>query len=406
MKDIRGIMREKRICVVMPTYNHSGTLRDILNRILQFTTSVIVIDDGSTDETAKVLGLFENITVITFRKNRGKGIALLEGFKQALRLGYRYAITIDSDGQHFPEDLPVFTEQVRLHPETIIIGARNMLQEGIPGKSSFGNKFSNFWMKVTTGFSLDDTQSGYRLYPLSLFEKTEFYTAKYEFEVEALVRAAWSGYSIANAPIRVYYAPVKERISHFRPFTDFFRISVLNTFLVILALIFFRPGMFYRRIKEKGIRYFYRHYLLEGTESARIIAISVGFGVFMGIVPIWGWQMAAAFAIASATGLNRMLVLIASNISIPPMIPFILFGSYAMGALLLGRKLKWTGPSDITMEVVKAELLQYILGSLALALLAGTISGLLTFALVKLKRKAADSQKTADSETPKTDLHI
>jgi len=386
-------MAGKRVCVIVPTYNNAGTLKDVLNRISQFTSSIIVINDGSTDTTAEVLKQFENITIRSFKKNKGKGAALKSGFSLAKEQGYRYAITIDSDGQHFPEDIPLFVEKLATAPDTIIIGSRNMEQEDIPGKSSFGNKFSNFWINVTTGFSLKDTQSGYRLYPLSIFDQIHFYSTKYEFEVEVLTRAAWAGYKIENIPVKVYYAPDELRVSHYRPFMDFFRISLLNTILIILAFLFYRPRLFYRKIKKKGVQYFFRNYILEGTDSTHIIALSIGFGVFMGIVPVWGWQMAIAFAIASATGLNRALVLIASNISIPPMIPFILFGSYAMGGWLLGRDLSWIAPADITLELVKIELTQYIIGSMALALAAGIVSGFLTFIVVKIIRRIKTRKK-------------
>ena len=391
--DFRNIMAGKRVCVIVPTYNNAGTLKDVLNRISQFTSSIIVINDGSTDTTAEVLKQFENITIRSFKKNKGKGAALKSGFSLAKEQGYRYAITIDSDGQHFPEDIPLFVEKLATAPDTIIIGSRNMEQEDIPGKSSFGNKFSNFWINVTTGFSLKDTQSGYRLYPLSIFDQIHFYSTKYEFEVEVLTRAAWAGYKIENIPVKVYYAPDELRVSHYRPFMDFFRISLLNTILIILAFLFYRPRLFYRKIKKKGVQYFFRNYILEGTDSTHIIALSIGFGVFMGIVPVWGWQMAIAFAIASATGLNRALVLIASNISIPPMIPFILFGSYAMGGWLLGRDLSWIAPADITLELVKIELTQYIIGSMALALAAGIVSGFLTFIVVKIIRRIKTRKK-------------
>ncbi len=391
--DIKDILVEKQVCIIVPTYNNAGTLEDIINRIFRFSSSIIVIDDGSTDNTAEVLEQFKNISIISFQKNKGKGMALRSGFELALKQGYLYAITIDSDGQHFPEDIPIFAEKLVTAPDTILIGSRNMEQEGIPGKSSFGNKFSNFWINVTTGFSLKDTQSGFRLYPLSIFDQIHFYSTKYEFEVEVLTRAAWAGYKIENIPVKVYYAPYGQRVSHYRPFADFFRISILNTVLVALALLFYRPRLFYRKIKKRGSQYFFRNYILEGTDSTHIIALSIGFGVFMGIVPIWGWQMVVAFAIASATGLNRALVLIASNISIPPMIPFILFGSYATGGWLMGRNLKWTAPADITLDLVKTELAQYIIGSMALALVAGIISGFLTFVLVKIIRRIKTRKK-------------
>ncbi|HQI04615.1 MAG TPA: glycosyltransferase family 2 protein, partial [bacterium] len=158
--------RELKCCVIIPTYNNSGTLSSIISGVLKFTDSVIVVNDGSTDGTSDILKQFQDITVVTHEVNKGKGIALRTGFKKAVELDLDYAVTIDSDGQHNPEDLPNFIEKIEKEPGSLIVGARNMEQSTVPGKSSFGHKFSNFWYKVETGKDLPDTQSGYRLYPV------------------------------------------------------------------------------------------------------------------------------------------------------------------------------------------------------------------------------------------------
>src|SRR6476620_12271402 len=124
-------------------------------------------------------------------------MALRAGFKKSVELGFHYAITIDSDGQHYPHDIPVFLNELEQNGEALLIGSRNMVQAGIPKKSSFGNKFSNFWFWVETGIRLDDTQSGYRLYPLQHIPK-KFYTRKFEFEIEVIVRTAWKGIPVKN----------------------------------------------------------------------------------------------------------------------------------------------------------------------------------------------------------------
>jgi len=184
-------------------------------------------------------------------KNKGKGYALRQGFKRAIELGYSYAITIDSDGQHFAADLPAFLGKLEEHPCAIMIGARNMEQSSVPGKSSFGNKFSNFWFWVETGKKMPDTQSGYRLYPIKALQHISFFTRKYEFEIEVLVRAAWAGIDVISVPVKVYYPAKEERISHFRPFKDFSRISVLNTVLVLITFLYIKPRDLFRSIKKK-----------------------------------------------------------------------------------------------------------------------------------------------------------
>ena len=232
----------------MPTYNNDGTLRDVVERVLQFCPDVIVVNDGCTDTSAAILSSFgEKITIVDYGNNCGKGYALKQGFKKALELGFDYAITIDSDGQHFPEDIPLFIKALEQHPNSLIVGSRNLNQENMPEKNTFANKFSNFWFKIQTGVNLPDTQTGYRLYPLKNLSNLWFLTSRYEAELELLVTAAWRGIDLIPIKINVFYPKAEERVSHFRPFWDFFRISVLNTFLCIFAVVYGLPSRLIRR---------------------------------------------------------------------------------------------------------------------------------------------------------------
>ncbi|HTJ51702.1 MAG TPA: glycosyltransferase family 2 protein [Cyclobacteriaceae bacterium] len=243
--------RQVKACVLVPTYNNHRTLKHVLDSILEYTDDVVLVNDGSTDSTAEILSAYSTIHVVSYPKNVGKGWALRQGFKKALELGYDYAVTIDSDGQHFAEDLPKFLETIEQTPGVLTIGARNMEQSSVPGKSSFGNKFSNFWYWVETGLKLPDTQSGYRLYPIYLMKDMKFITHKFEFEIEVIVRAAWRNIVVIPVPVKVYYAGKENRVSHFRPFKDFSRISVLNTVLVTIALLYIKPREIYRGLKKK-----------------------------------------------------------------------------------------------------------------------------------------------------------
>lgn len=250
--DLREMFKKQNVCVLIPTYNNEQTLAIVLQSVLAYTDQVIVVNDGSTDSTTVVLQKFSHVELVSYSQNKGKGFALRTGFQRALKSGYSYAITIDSDGQHFAEDLGKFLVKLENHPSAIIVGARNMEQASVPGKSSFGNKFSNFWFWVETGIKMKDTQSGYRLYPVKLMEDMQFLTNKFEFEIEVLVTSAWRGIEITEVPVRVYYAEKENRISHFRPFEDFTRITILNTFLVIIAFFYIKPRDFFRGIKKKN----------------------------------------------------------------------------------------------------------------------------------------------------------
>ena len=173
------LFTELKVCVLIPTYNNSATLASVINGVLQYTSHVIVINDGSTDNTSEILKDFTSIYIGSYTPNRGKGIALITGIRKAAELGYNYAITIDSDGQHYPEDLLKFLEKIKDEPGSLIVGARNLQQENMPGKNTFANRFSNFWFWAETGIRLPDTQSGYRLYPIQKLAKKKYITGRY-----------------------------------------------------------------------------------------------------------------------------------------------------------------------------------------------------------------------------------
>ena len=374
-------------------------MRAVVNDVLQYTSNIVIINDGSVDETAQILTQFPGLSVVSFPKNEGKGMALRAGFEFAIKKGYDYAITIDSDGQHFASDLPLFLAKLDTEKNAIIIGARNLHQENMPGKNTFANKFSNFWFYVDTGIKAPDTQSGYRLYPLHVMKDMRFYGRKYEFEVEVLVRCAWKGIGIKWITVNVYYPPPEKRISHFRPGPDFSRISVLNTILFLIAILYIKPRDFIIHIsKFENIKGSLRKHLYNKDESNTKKAASIGFGVFMGIVPIWGFQMAVALALAALFRLNKALTLIASNISIPPMIPLIVFLSFLLGRFWVGSNAVYMMFSrHITMEAWKLNIEQYIYGSMTLAVIAGIAAYVITYFILesagKVKSKARQAGK-------------
>lgn len=241
-------------CVLIPSYNNGFTLRRVIEDVLKFTSNVVVVNDGSTDSTAQILKGYKQIKVITVAKNKGKGNALTTGFKVAEKLGYEYAISMDSDGQHFPDDLEVFINALEARssddPDLLIVGARKMDDPSVPDKSSVGNKFSTFWFWVETGIKLSDTQCGYRLYPLKTVNSLNLYTSKFELEIEVLVKSAWKGVEVKNLPVKVLYDPL-ERVTHFRPFRDVTRITLLNIGFVAAGFFYILPRNILRRFRKK-----------------------------------------------------------------------------------------------------------------------------------------------------------
>ena len=246
---MQNVFSNLKLCVVIPTYNNEKTLASVVENALEYCPAVMVVNDGSTDSTPLILNqLGEGVIKIQYTPNRGKGYAMRQAFRLALSAGYDYVLTMDADGQHLATDLPKFAEAVRQHPDTLIVGSRGMVQENMPKKNTFANRFSNFWFCLQTARKLPDTQSGYRVYPLKKMGKMHWFSTRYETELEILVRSAWRGISILPIPIEVYYPPQKERVSHFRPRADFFRISVLNTIFCLVAIVYGYPAMLFHKI--------------------------------------------------------------------------------------------------------------------------------------------------------------
>ena len=242
---------EKRLCVIIPTYNNAGTILQVVQSVMAYCNQLIVVDDGCTDGTSDILNtLPQSVTVVSYHPNKGKGHALVAGFKKAMDMGFSHAITIDADGQHFADDIPLLIIETEKSPSSIIVGCRNLTEENMPRQNTFANRFSNFWFRLQTGVNLSDTQSGYRLYPLASLRGLSLITSRYEAELELLVFASWAGVQIKSVPVKVYYPPAEERVSHFRPIYDFVRISILNTILCVAALFYGYPRRLARSMKR------------------------------------------------------------------------------------------------------------------------------------------------------------
>ncbi len=390
-----------KLCIIIPTYNNAGTIVKVITDVQKYTNNIIVVNDGSTDNTQQLISAIKGIEIVSYQKNKGKGYALQQGFKFALSKAFDFAITIDSDGQHFAEDIPTFINKLEENKNVLLIGARNMSQDGIPGKSSFGNKFSNFWFKIETGKSMPDTQSGYRLYPIHRYKKMLFFTRKYEFEIEIIVRSAWKGIDIKSVPVKIYYSPPEERISHFRPFKDFTRISILNTVLVFIAFVYVKPVMFVKYLFTNNPIKIVKEQISKHNDSNFKLASAIAFGLFMGIFPVWGFQMILAATVAHFLKLNKIIVLVFSNISIAPMVPVIIYLSYQTGGIVLGNTNDLlSGEKIIALKntIINGEfftagneigysIYQYLIGSVAFGLVLGIFVGFISLILLNIFRK-------------------
>lgn len=250
-------VEENEVCAVIPTYQNAKTLLKVVADVHRVVDTVFVVDDGSNDGTATLLdkatGNERPEKVLTHPKNCGKGAALKTGLTYARQQGFRYAVTVDADGQHRANDIPALLKAVEEEPDALAIGSRGLQHENMPAKSTFANRFSNFWFALQTLQRLPDTQSGLRVYPLRHLHGLRWMSARYEAELTLLVFSAWAGVKLLPVPVSVYYPPRDQRVTHFRPGRDFTRISVLNTLLCFLMVVYGWPRIFFRQI-ARGVK--------------------------------------------------------------------------------------------------------------------------------------------------------
>lgn len=254
-------VEENEVCAVIPTYQNAKTLLKVVADVHRVVDTVFVVDDGSNDGTAALLdkatGNERPEKVLTHPKNCGKGAALKTGLTYARQQGFRYAVTVDADGQHRADDIPALLKAVEEEPDALAIGSRGLQHENMPAKSTFANRFSNFWFALQTLQRLPDTQSGLRVYPLRRLHGLRWMSARYEAELTLLVFSAWAGVKLLPVPVSVYYPPRDQRVTHFRPGRDFTRISVLNTLLCFLMVVYGWPRIFCRQI-TRGVKGVFR----------------------------------------------------------------------------------------------------------------------------------------------------
>jgi len=378
--------------VTIPVYNHAATLRQVVQGCLRHHDRVLVVDDGSSVAVGDLIADLP-VELVRHEHNQGKGAALLTAARWGLEHGYTHMVCLDADGQHDPADLPGFIATMKEDPFAVVVGHRDFDQQSIPGSSRFGRQFSNFWLRLQTGIRLKDVQSGFRAYPLVMFRHLTFWTRRYNFEVEVLVRAAWAGLPLRDIDIAVYYPPAGERISHFRKFMDNWRLTLLNTHLTLRSIV---PWP-HRKIvtTEQGPQSEQTVSVLRPIKSLRFLlvqnltprglALAAALGVFLGTLPLLFCHTVAILFTCSFFGLNKVVAVSSSQLCMPPIVPALCI---QVGYFM--RNGEWL--TEFTLETLGYQALQrlyeWFLGSLLVApLLAGLVGGVTLLLALLIKRQ-------------------
>ena len=381
-------MKTLKICVIIPTYNNERTLKTVIDGLLEITKDLIIINNSATDATFRILKTYTEITQIFLTKNKGNGNALRIGFKKAEVLGYDFAVTLKPDGQYYLEDIAVFVNQLEFetNKNLLLIGSTNRDQKTVSSRMSFTNKLSIFLYKLQTGIQLKNTQSGFRLYPLNELNNIKFFTTKSEFEIETIVKAAWRGISVKNVPVNVSIDP-QERATHLKSIKGFLRISLLNTWFILVAFLYIKPRNLIREFREKGIRRFIKEEILGNNESPLKSAQAMALGVFIGLTPLWGFHTILVLSLAVLFKLNKAISFAFTNVSFPPFIPFTVYAGIMIGNYVLGEPTDYSfADFEENFEFVKS-LKTYVVGSFILASVMSVMVGIVAYLLLFLYAK-------------------
>ena len=382
------------IWCVIPVYNNGQTVEQVARGCRKHLEHVLVVDDGSTDADLPKVFAGSDIEVVHHDTNKGKGRALLTALTFVHERGGQWMITVDADGQHSPDDIPLFFPMLGSQADRIVIGARDFSGEHIPGGSRFGRKFSNFWIKLECGVKVSDSQSGFRAYPVGPLSQMKLKGNHYDFEVEVLAKAVWHGLLLVDVPISVHYPPPEERISHFDQWKDNVRLSGRHTLLVLRRLLPWPHKKLVKRDSNdwKELLLHPRKVLsmlLKENSSPAELGVAAGVGLLLATLPLIACHTIAILYVSTKLNLNRLLAINVQHFCAPPFVPA---ACIALGFYM--RNGHWLGIEELNNFVadLQQHFLNWLLGSLVLAPVLAIVGGVIVYCIANsLQRKGSGS---------------
>lgn len=400
--------------VVAPSFNNAGTLAGIVRRVRALDLPLIVVNDGSTDATAEILASLatadDGIRVVTHPHNRGKAAALATAFGAAADAGYTHAVTIDTDGQLDPEQIPSLLSMARKTPHGLVIGQRDENTEGYPSKNRLGRRVSNLFVWMQSGVRVADSQCGFRVYPLDFLREVRCHAGRYGFETEVLTRAGWAGRPVLGVTVRCHYFPAGKGVSHFRPFLDSFRGVPMHLRLMLRALCplpraraaddahadaqplaksrwrrlldWLNPMPALRQLREDDV----------GRANA---AAGLAMGAFIANLPAYGFQTALSLYAARRLHLHPLSVVAGSHLSTPPLGPVLVAAAITIGHLLLHAELPTLASYDVRVTgpwpLLRTCFLEWTLGAIVMGLFSAWVTYLSARWLFRLAARETDT---------------
>jgi uncharacterized protein (DUF2062 family) len=376
--------------VVAPTYDNARTLAAIVTRVTQLRLHCFVVNDGSSDDTAAVLEQLaqdRRVTVVTHEVNRGKAAALFSGFAAASAAGYTHAVTIDTDGQLDPDQIPALLAIARDEPDAFVIGTRDAAAADYPSRSRLGRRVSNLLVQLESGARISDSQCGFRVYPLRMMRDVTCRAGRYGFETEVITRAAWAGYEICETPVSCSYLPHGQRVSHFRPWIDSFRAVGMHARLTSIALLdWISPARAWRQLRQE-------------QTGAQEMASGLAVGVFIANLPLYGVQTLLSLFAARKLRLHPLSVVAGSHLSTPPIGPLLIALAIGVGHFLLhGNWIempRWESTWSGWVQLFGRVMLEWSLGSLVVGGALATVTFVLAHAVLRQLAAAAPTSSSA-----------
>ncbi|MCC6660297.1 MAG: DUF2062 domain-containing protein [Phycisphaerales bacterium] len=387
-------------CVVVPVFNHAGSVGAVLDGIGRLGLPVVVVDDGSSDGSGDAAAAWAaahpgaRLVVERHAANRGKAAALATGFARAGSLGVTHAVTIDADGQLDPVDIPRLVDAAVAGPRALVLGDRPRAIAECPSRCRLGRRLACLALRAQTGLRLHDTQCGLRVYPLELVRAVRCRGGRYTFEAEVVTRAWWAGFPVVSVPVTCRYFPEGERVSHFRPVRDSTLHTVMQLRLIGRSLLPWPTRRRERPARLVDVLGWLNP--LRAWREARAgdlgrleMAASLGIGVWIGSLPWFGFHTALVLYLAWRLHFHPAPMLLGSQVSMPPIGLALVAASVGVGYLLLfghWPDLAEFDPRAVTLSVAGELVAAWTVGGVLVGFALGVV--VFTLTMVLWRRRA------------------